>query len=206
MRMNNGGCGCGNKGMNGMGRQGMMRMQAEEPYGKRDLKENLEDYKEELEEEIKFINRRIDELSKNSSEDSNSLVTTNAINSIENAIGIGYPTLIAIVVLLGINRLKNYSNISEIPSDPYNVSVALVKQMVSYWNASLSPPQNCRILQSLKWLKQAFWDNINIKGPASATSAVHIQLLSSLLSSELFLESSSILLLINFISSSSSSL
>ncbi len=34
--------------------------------------------------------------------DSNSLVTTNAINSIENAIGIGYPTLIAIVVLLGI--------------------------------------------------------------------------------------------------------
>ena len=59
MRMNNGGCGCGNKGMNGMGRQGMMRMQAEEPYGKRDLKENLEDYKEELEEEIKFIKRRI---------------------------------------------------------------------------------------------------------------------------------------------------
>ena len=34
------------------------------------MKENLEDYKEELEEEIKFINRRIDELSKNDSEDS----------------------------------------------------------------------------------------------------------------------------------------
>lgn len=74
MRMNNGGCGCGcgcgNKGMNGMGRHGMMRMQAEESYEKKDLKENLEDYKGELEEEIKFINKRIAELSKDSSEDS----------------------------------------------------------------------------------------------------------------------------------------
>lgn len=69
MGMNNGGCGCGcgNRGMNRMGRHGMMRMQAEEPYAKKDLKENLQDYKEELEEEIKFINRRIEELSKNSS-------------------------------------------------------------------------------------------------------------------------------------------
>jgi hypothetical protein len=33
--------------------------------------------------------------------DSNSLVTNNAINSIENAIGIGYPILITIVVVLG---------------------------------------------------------------------------------------------------------
>ena len=72
MKMNNGGCGCGcgNRGMNGMGRHGMMRMQAGELSEKRDLKENLEDYKEELEEEIKLINRRIDELSKNDSEDS----------------------------------------------------------------------------------------------------------------------------------------
>jgi len=57
--------------MNGMGRHGMMRMQAEEPYGKKDLKENLEDYKEELEEEIKFINKRIEELSKNGSDEDN---------------------------------------------------------------------------------------------------------------------------------------
>ncbi|MCL4398519.1 MAG: hypothetical protein M1322_03350 [Candidatus Parvarchaeota archaeon] len=71
MGMNNGGCGCGcgNRGMNGMGRHGMMRMQTEEPYGKKDLKENLEGYKEELEEEIKFINKRIDELSKNGSDE-----------------------------------------------------------------------------------------------------------------------------------------
>ncbi len=33
--------------------------------------------------------------------DSNSLVTTNAINSIENAIGIRYPILITIMVVLG---------------------------------------------------------------------------------------------------------
>ena len=72
MKINNGGCGCGNKEMNGMGRQGMMKMHFEEPSGKKDLKENLKDYKEELEEEIKFINKRIDELSKNdSTEDSN---------------------------------------------------------------------------------------------------------------------------------------
>ncbi|MGC8533164.1 MAG: DUF5320 domain-containing protein [Candidatus Parvarchaeum sp.] len=71
MGMNNGGCGCGcgcgNRGMNRMGRHGMMRMQNEMPPEKKDLKENLQDYKEELEEEIKFINRRIEELSKNSS-------------------------------------------------------------------------------------------------------------------------------------------
>jgi hypothetical protein len=69
MGMNNEGCGCGcgKKGMSGMGRRGMMRMQTEEPYVKKDLKENLEGYKEELEEEVKFINKRIDELSKNDS-------------------------------------------------------------------------------------------------------------------------------------------
>ena len=53
-----------------------------------------------------------------------------------------------------INRLKNYSNISEIPSDPYNVSVALVKQMVSYWNASLSPQQNATLTHAINISEQ----------------------------------------------------
>ncbi len=42
-----------------------------EKYNTLEKEGKLKDYKEELEEEIKFINRRIDELSKNSSEDSN---------------------------------------------------------------------------------------------------------------------------------------
>lgn len=53
-----------------MGRKGMLGMQFENQHRKVDLKENLENYKEELEEEIKLINKRISELSEEgSSED-----------------------------------------------------------------------------------------------------------------------------------------
>lgn len=42
-----------------------------------------------------------------------------------------------------IEGLKNYSDISAIPPDPYNVSVGLVKQLFSYYtNITLTPSQN----------------------------------------------------------------
>lgn len=48
-----------------------------------------------------------------------------------------------------IDGLKQYSNTSGIPLDPYNVSVALVKQMVSYWNATLTSNQNATLTKAL---------------------------------------------------------
>ena len=53
-----------------------------------------------------------------------------------------------------ITGLKEYSNISEIPQDPYNVSVSLVKQMLQYWNATLTPQQNATLTAALAITKQ----------------------------------------------------
>ncbi|EEZ92493.1 MAG: hypothetical protein BJBARM4_0917 [Candidatus Parvarchaeum acidiphilum ARMAN-4] len=58
-----------------------------------------------------------------------------------------------------INGLKQYSNFSEIPPDPYNVSVALVKQMVSYWNATLTANQNATLTKTLAITSQMGGDN-----------------------------------------------
>ena len=54
--------------------------------------------------------------------------------------------------------LKNYSNISAIPQDPYNVSVAHVKQLLDYYdNITLNPSQNATFNQAAPLTDDKGW-------------------------------------------------
>ena len=54
--------------------------------------------------------------------------------------------------------LKNYSNISAIPQNPYNVSVSQVKQMLSYYdNITLNQSQNATFNQAASLTTDKSW-------------------------------------------------
>ena len=54
--------------------------------------------------------------------------------------------------------LKNYSNISAIPQDPYNVSVAQVKQLLGYYdNITLNQSQNATFNQAAPLTQDKSW-------------------------------------------------
>ncbi|OJI07273.1 MAG: hypothetical protein BK997_03370 [Candidatus Micrarchaeum sp. ARMAN-1] len=54
--------------------------------------------------------------------------------------------------------LKNYSNISAIPQDPYNVSVAQVKQLFGYYdNITLNQSQNATFNQAAPLTQDKSW-------------------------------------------------
>ncbi len=57
-----------------------------------------------------------------------------------------------------ITGLKNYSNISAIPQDPYNVSLRQVKQMLGYYtNITLNQSQNATFNQAASRTNDGSW-------------------------------------------------